>query len=71
MYFLSALKDGHGASPTLGDLRNDLHTLKNDISKGIDDNDIEITTHLANKMVEFNIYHKQCFADIVNARCQL
>ena len=42
------------ASTTIGDLRIYLHSLKNDISKRIEDNSIEIKTHLDNKMVDFN-----------------
>ena len=53
-------------STTIGDLRNDLHNLKNDISKRIDDKTIEIKTHLDNKMVDFNVSQKQSFAEIVN-----
>ena len=52
------------ASSTIGDLRHDIHTLKNDISKRIDDKAIEIKTHLDNKMVEVNVCQKQHFADI-------
>ena len=58
------------ASPTIGDLINDIHTLKNDISKRIDDKAIEIKTHLDNKMVEVNVCQKQCFADIVS-KCKV
>ena len=36
------------ASPTIGDLRNDLHTLKNEISKRIVDKAIEIKKYLDN-----------------------
>ena len=58
------------ASPTIGDLINDIHTLKNDISKIIDDKAIEIKTHLDNKMVEVNVCQKQSFADIVS-KCKV
>ena len=58
------------ASTTIGDLRNDLHTLKKDISKRIDDKAIEIKTHLDNQMVDFNVCQKQSFAEIVN-KCKL
>ena len=58
------------ASTTIRDLRNDLHTLKNDISKRIDDKTIEIKTHVDKKMVDFNVSHKQSFAEIVN-KCKL
>ena len=47
------------ASPTIGDLINDIHTLKN-----------EISTHLDNKMVEVNVCQKQSFADIV-CKCKV
>ena len=58
------------ASPTIGDLINDIHTLKNDISKRIDDKANEIKTHLDNKMVEVNVCQKQSFADIVS-KCKV
>ena len=53
------------ASHTIGDLRNDIHALKNNISKIMDDTAVEIKTHLDNKMVEVNVCQKQSFADIV------
>ena len=58
------------ASPTIGDLINDIHTLKNDISKRIDDKAIEIKTYLDNKMVEVHVCQKQSFADIVS-KCKV
>ena len=58
------------ASPTIGDLRSDIHTLTNDILKRIDDKAIEIKTHLDNKMVEVNVCQKQSLADIVS-KCKV
>ena len=58
------------ASPTIGDLVNDIHTLKNDILKRIDDKAIAIKMQLDNKMVEVNVCQKQSFADIVS-KCKV
>ena len=58
------------ASPTIGDLRNDIHTLKNNIYKRIDDKATEIKTHLDNKMVEVNVCQTQSFSDII-CKCKV
>ena len=58
-------------SHTLGELRNDLQTLKNDIHKRIDDITMEIKTHLDNKLLKIiSLRNKVLPIFLINAKYQ-